>query len=133
MYEQPAHRHRHDQRRAVELRLAPKRYRVDCPTHNAQFRVFSVPVRLQVLQAVVRQTDDTSGGMRLLVVLLSAGLTWCGLIIGVAVGVAFGTLASLSTFFLALHQPELRRALVETAEQSAVHFIAHPSHTATAA
>jgi len=67
------------------------------------------------------------------VVLISAALTWCGLVVGLAVGVAFGTLASLSTFFLALHQPELRRALVETAEQSAVHFIAHPSRTAAAA
>jgi hypothetical protein len=70
--------------------------------------------------------------MRLLVVLLSAGLTWCGLIIGVAVGVAFGMLASLSTFFLALHQPELRRSLIEAADHSAARFIGQtPSRTAT--
>jgi hypothetical protein len=70
--------------------------------------------------------------MRLLVVVLSAGLTWCGLIVGLAVGVAFGTLASLSTFFIALHQPELRRALIETAEQSTARVIGQkPSRTAT--
>ena len=93
----------------------------------------SVPEHLQVLRAVVRQTGDGGGGMRLLVVLLSAGLTWCGLIIGVAVGVAFGTLASLSTFFLALHQPELRRSLIESAEHSAARVLGQPGRAATAA
>jgi ABC-type antimicrobial peptide transport system permease subunit len=69
--------------------------------------------------------------MRVLVVLLSAGLTWFGLVIGLAVGVAFGTLASLSTFFIAFHQPEVRRALIETAEQSAAHFISQPKCATT--
>jgi hypothetical protein len=51
--------------------------------------------------------------MKLVVLALVSVLTWCGLIVGVAVGAAFGTLASMSTIFAAFLNPvfheELRR------------------------
>jgi hypothetical protein len=63
--------------------------------------------------------------MRFLVVFLSASLTWCGLIIGLAVGIAFGTLASLSAFIISASDPEIRRTILETSERSVTHFLLH--------
>lgn len=61
--------------------------------------------------------------MRYLVVFVSACLTWCGLIIGLAVGIAFGTLASLSAFVISASHPEIRRNIIESTDRSVSHFL----------
>lgn len=57
--------------------------------------------------------------MKLLVVALVSALTWCGLIVGVAVGAAFGTIASMSTLFVAFLNPHFHDELRRTEQLSA--------------
>jgi len=52
--------------------------------------------------------------MKLLAVALLSALTWCGLIVGVAVGAAFGTLASMSALFCAFINPSFHEELRRT-------------------
>ena len=52
--------------------------------------------------------------MKLFVVVLVSALTWCGLVVGIAVGAAFGTLASLSTLCVAFLNPNFHEELRRT-------------------
>jgi hypothetical protein len=57
--------------------------------------------------------------MKVIVVAVAAIVTWAGLFIGLVVGVAFGTVASLSTIFIASFNHHFRDELVRSAETTA--------------
>ena len=51
--------------------------------------------------------------MKIVVAALVAFVTWCGLLVGIAVGAAFGALVSMSTLFCAFLSPQLHQEMLQ--------------------
>jgi hypothetical protein len=57
--------------------------------------------------------------MKVILIAVASIVTWTGLFVGLVVGVVFGTLASISTVFMASFNQAFRDELVQSAEATA--------------
>jgi hypothetical protein len=57
--------------------------------------------------------------LKLLAVVATATVAWCGLVVGLAVGAAFGALASITTVIVSALNPRLREDFIRIADVAA--------------